>query len=110
MKIKLRQKQSKSFPPLMVKVGKQDLFLESRTDQITEAQKTEQESLLKKWQYSVQQQFKRQNEQVLQHIQDNYSSRMFVIKFYNKFVKRPKLTEEEGDKMRELVGNYLSNA
>lgn len=35
---------------------------------------------------------------------------MFVIKFYKEFVKRPKPAEGEGDKMKELVENYLSNA
>ena len=38
----------------MVKIGKQDLLLESSSVKLSEAQKTEQESLLKKWQYSVQ--------------------------------------------------------
>ena len=94
----VKQRVTKSYPSLVVEVTKDEFELVKKIDvplEISEERKAKQEFLHKRWTTAVQAQFRKKSNDVLKFIMKNRGKNDFVLMFYNKFIKMPKLAANE---------------
>ena len=94
----VKQRATESYEPLVVEVTKDEFELVKKVDvplEISEEHKAKQEFLHKRWTTAVQAQFRKKSNDVLKFIMKNRGKNDFVLMFYNKFIKLPKLTANE---------------